>query len=160
MATDEAYLEVLSRAECLQLLPTVPVGWIAYSHASRPRLVPVNFVVHRDEVMARTSYGSKLAAAAYELVMSFGVADTDPSSRTGWSVTVTGRARLIGDIDDLDLAGITFDPLEAWAPGDKDFYIGIRITEISGRRITTPPARQESRSTDVDPSSGSTRPTG
>lgn len=158
MATGDAYLEVLSRAECLELLPTVPVGWISYCHASQPQLVPVNFVVHQDEVMARTSYGSKLAAAAHELVTSFGVSATNPSSRIGWSVTVTGRARLIGDIgdiDDLDLAGMTIDPLEAWAPEDKEFYIGIRITDISGRRIATPPSGHE-----TGPSSGSPHPIG
>lgn len=143
MTSDRTYVEVLSRTECLRLLPTVPVGWISYCHAGRPELVPVNFTVHQDEVIARTSYGSKLAAAAHELMMSVGVAVTDSSSRTGWSVVVTGRSRLIGDLDDLDLAGITLEPLEAWAPGDKEFYIGIEITEISGRRIATPSAHQE-----------------
>ena len=155
MATSGPYMEVLSRAECLKLLPTVPLGWIAYCHASQPQLVLVNFVVHDDEVIARTGYGSKLAAASYELVMSFGVTDTDLSTQTGWSVTVTGSARLIGDIDALDLAGITLDPLEPWAPGDKEFYIGIRIAEISGRRIATSPAGPED-----DPIRGSSRPLG
>lgn len=130
-----SYVEVLLRAECLRLLPTVPVGWIAYCHASRPQLVPVNFIIHQDEVVARTSYGSKLAAAAHEVVMSFGVGDTDPSARTGWSVTVTGRARLIGDVDDL--ASLDLAPLQSWAPGKKEFFIGIPIEEISGRRIRT-----------------------
>lgn len=142
---NESYLEALSRADCLRLLGTVPVGWIAYCHASHPLLVPVNFVVHQGEVVARTSYGSKLAAAAHGLVMSFGVDDTDPSTRTGWSVTVTGRARLIGDLYDVenldDLAGTELAVLESWAPGEKKFFIGIPIDDVSGRRIRTPPGQ-------------------
>ncbi|MDQ2756376.1 MAG: pyridoxamine 5'-phosphate oxidase family protein [Actinomycetota bacterium] len=103
--------------------------------------------------MARTTYGNKLAAAAYELTMSFGVADINPATRTGWSVIVTGRARPLGDADDLELAGIMVGPLEAWAPGEKDFYIAIPATEISGRRISAPRAHHESsRGPDSGPS--------
>lgn len=134
--TAESYVEILSRDECLRLLPTVPVGWIAYCHASRPQLVPVNFVVHEGEVVARTSYGSKLAAAANELVMALGVDGIDPSAHTGLSVTVTGRARLIGDMDDL--IAVELSALESWAPGEKEFFIGIRIDDVSGRRIRIP----------------------
>lgn len=136
MSAEGAYFEVLPREECLRLLPTAPVGWIAYCHASWPQLVPVNFLVHHDEVVARTSYGSKLAAAAHGLAMSVGVDGLDPVTRTGWSVTVTGRARLIGDLDDL--AVLEFTPLDAWAPGEKDFFISIPIGEVSGRRIRVP----------------------
>lgn len=132
----ETYLEVLSRGDCLRLLPTVPVGWLAYCHPSRPQLVLVNFVVHGDEVVARTSYGSKLAAAAHGLVMSFGVGDTDPSTRTGWTVTVTGRARLMGNLEVRPSPELA--PLESWAPGYRDFHIGIPIDDVSGRRIRTP----------------------
>lgn len=59
----ETYMEVLSRGECLRLLPMAPIGWISYCHASHPQLVPVNFLVHLDEVVARTTYGDELAAA-------------------------------------------------------------------------------------------------
>ncbi len=151
----ETYMEVLSRGECMRLLPMAPIGWISYCHASHPQLVPVNFLVHQDEVVARTTYGDKLAAAAHELTMSVGVADIDPVTRTGWSVIVTGRARLLGDADDLDLAGITLGPLEAWAPGEKDFYIAIPATEISGRRISSAVAHRES---DRVPDSGPSAP--
>ena len=91
MATGDAYLEVLSRAECLELLPTVPVGWISYCHASQPQLVPVNFVVHQDEVMARTSYGSKLTVvsdlSAYEVFI---------AGAPGFVTACTQAARRLG----------------------------------------------------------------
>jgi nitroimidazol reductase NimA-like FMN-containing flavoprotein (pyridoxamine 5'-phosphate oxidase superfamily) len=127
------YLEVLTREECLRLLPTVPVGWIAYC-AYRPQLVPVNFVVHGDEIVVRTGYGSKLAAAAHNLMMSFGVLQTDPLHRTGWSVTVTGRARLVSDRHD-DLTDLELGLSEVWAPGEKTSLISIGMREVSGRRI-------------------------
>ncbi|MFZ5872077.1 MAG: pyridoxamine 5'-phosphate oxidase family protein [Actinomycetota bacterium] len=135
---DDAYIEVLDRAECLRLLPSVPTGWLAFCHGSRPQLVVVNFLLYEGEVVARTGYGDKLAAAVHEAVMTFGAGYTEPATRTGWSVTATGRARLIDDLDDL--ATLEVAPLRPWAPGDKEFYIGVALDEVTGRRIVRAPS--------------------
>jgi uncharacterized protein len=136
MSTMKAYIEELSGAECRSLLPQSPVGWIAHCSAGKPQLVPVNYVVHGDEILVRTGYGNKLAAAAHGLVMSFGVDSIDPATCTGWSVTVTGPARVIGDGDEVAVLDLPL--VEVWAPGDKETYIGIRLREVSGRRIRLP----------------------
>jgi nitroimidazol reductase NimA-like FMN-containing flavoprotein (pyridoxamine 5'-phosphate oxidase superfamily) len=136
MSTMRAYIEELSRAECRSLLPQSPVGWIAHCSAGSPQLVPVNYVVHGDEVVVRTGYGSKLAAAAHGVVMSLGVDSIDPATCTGWSVTVTGPARVIGDGDEVAVRDLPL--VEVWAPGDKETYIGIPLREVSGRRIRLP----------------------
>ena len=60
----------------------------------------------------------------------------DPATCTGWSVTVTGPARVIGDEDDVAVLDLL--PVEVWAPGDKETYIGIPLREVSGRRIRLP----------------------
>jgi nitroimidazol reductase NimA-like FMN-containing flavoprotein (pyridoxamine 5'-phosphate oxidase superfamily) len=132
----DAYFEFLSREDCLRLLPTVPVGWFAYCQGSRPELVPVNFLVYEGEVVARTTYGSKLAAAAHGAWMTFGVDELDPVTETGWSVTATGRGRLIEDLDEL--AMLDLSPLQPWAPGEKEYYIGLPLGDVSGRRISRP----------------------
>ncbi|WP_158550686.1 pyridoxamine 5'-phosphate oxidase family protein [Geodermatophilus sp. TF02-6] len=136
MSDHKAYIEVLSRDECLQLLPTAPVGWIAHCSAGDPQLVPVNYVVHEGEVIVRSGYGSKLAAAAHGLAMAFGVDGIDPSTRTGWSVTASGPARVIGD--ELEVAVLGVPLVEVWAPGEKESYIAISLREVSGRRIGRP----------------------
>lgn len=130
---DQTYLERLTREQCLELLQTVPVGWLAYCHAGRPQLVPVNFALDQDEVLVRTGYGDKLAAAAHQVEMSFAVSSIDPGTRTGWSVTVGGPGRLLDD--GVDLANPALAALTAWAPGDREFYVGIVVADVSGRRI-------------------------
>lgn len=131
MSTD-AYVEVLSREDCLDLLASEPVGWLAYCERGEPRIVPVNFAVDTDQVLIRTGYGSKLAAAAHSQVMTFAVGSTDLARRTGWSVTVSGQARVIED--DLEV-GVGPARLSPWAPGQKELVIAVPISEVSGRRV-------------------------
>ena len=127
----DTYLEDLSRAECLRLLVTVPIGWLSYCGSGVPHLTPVNFVVHENEVVVATGYGGKLAAAARDAVMAFGVESIDVGTRTGWSVTVTGRAQLAGD----DLVNVSRPDVGSWVVRDEVVSIAIPIEEITGRRI-------------------------
>ncbi|UNX53864.1 pyridoxamine 5'-phosphate oxidase family protein [Georgenia sp. TF02-10] len=131
MAAD-TYLEVLGRQECLALLRTAPVGWLAYPAGDRAGLVPVNFTVDDDGVVIRTGYGAKLAAAAHHQMMTFGAGSIDGAGRTGWSVLITGRARVV---DDDDPAALLLAAPEPWAPGERDSLVVVPLTEVSGRRI-------------------------
>lgn len=132
-----ATLERLERAECLRLLATAPVAWLAYCGAGRPELTPVNFAVHDGEVVVRTGYGGKLGAAAADAVMTLGVLGADPATRTGWSVTVSGHARLAGDpLVDADLP----EP-GSWVDG-RVVTIAVAIERVSGRRIVRPGSRR------------------
>lgn len=123
--------EELSRDECLRLLGEGVVGWVAYPDDDGARLVPVNYVLHRDEMVLTTSYGSKLAAAAHNRAMSFGIGEFDVSSRTGWSVVVRGRSHLVGD----ELVNPDLPPGEAWAVRGKGIPIAIELAHVSGRRV-------------------------
>ena len=60
----EPYISVLGKEDSLLLLASTPVAWVAYCHGTRPLLVPVNVPVLDGEVVFRTGYGDKLAAAA------------------------------------------------------------------------------------------------
>jgi nitroimidazol reductase NimA-like FMN-containing flavoprotein (pyridoxamine 5'-phosphate oxidase superfamily) len=133
---NEAYVEVLGHAECMRLLPSVPVGWLAYCDADAPVLVPVNFAVDGDEIVVRSSFGGKLAAAARGKVMALAVDSLDPENRTGWSVVVRGRARIVEDTDDD--AGPWLARPAPWAPGDKELAIALRAAEVTGRRLARP----------------------
>lgn len=132
---DRNGLEVLSRAQCLALLATMPVGRIVYTERALPAIRPVNFVVHDDMVVIRTSGRGSLAAAADGAVVAFETDQFTDVPRTGWSVTVLGRAREVTDPEHLrELTGLG---LEAWTPVMQDHYLVISIEAISGRRIPT-----------------------
>jgi nitroimidazol reductase NimA-like FMN-containing flavoprotein (pyridoxamine 5'-phosphate oxidase superfamily) len=136
---DSSGLEILSSAECRALLPTVPLGRIVFTHGALPAVQPVNFVVVGDDVIIRTSAGSKLAAAARNAVVAFEVDDFDAERRGGWSVVIVGHARRVSDA--TDVAALTDLPLRPWAPGRRDDFIRITPEIVTGRRIPSSAAQ-------------------
>lgn len=131
-------LEVLSRAQCLELLGQVPVGRIVLTVGALPAIMPVNFVLHQGEVIIRTDTGTKLAAAARNAVVAFEVDQLDDTGQQGWSVSLVGRAVEVTAAEQL--AELRPLPLRPWAPGERDHYIRIKPELISGRRIAAVPA--------------------
>jgi uncharacterized protein len=130
---DGSVLEELSRAECLRLLATVPIGRISYTRQALPAVDPVNFALYDGAIVIRTDVGGKLAAATRRTVVAFQADDLDLLLRSGWSVTVVGRCEEVtdaGDIARLDNLG-----LESWAPGTRDHYIRIIPGIVTGRRL-------------------------
>lgn len=132
----EPYISVLGKEESLLLLASTPVAWVAYCHGTRPLLVPANVVLVDGEVVFRTGYGDKLAAAARGQLLTVAASAIDARDRTGWSVTVTGRGRVLDE--HVVLPDARLDGLAPWAPGEKDFYVGVPATDVSGRRIHRP----------------------
>ena len=129
-------LEEQSRAECLRLLATVPIGRISYTRQALPAVDLVNFTLHDGAIVIRTDAGGKLAAATRRAVVAFQADDLDPALRSGWSVTVVGRCEEVtdpGDIARLDKLG-----LESWAPGTRDHFIRIAPGIMTGRRLRGP----------------------
>jgi nitroimidazol reductase NimA-like FMN-containing flavoprotein (pyridoxamine 5'-phosphate oxidase superfamily) len=126
-------LEVLNRRRCLDLLGTVRVGRLVFTEDALPAVQPVNFRLWRDDVVIRVAGGPKLAAATNNLVVAFQADDLDPDLRTGWSVTVVGRAQPIDDVSELvELSG-TF--LQPWVDGRRDHFVRIRTEKMTGRRF-------------------------
>jgi uncharacterized protein len=64
MQCDGPVLEELSRAECLRLLATVPIGRLSYTRQALPAVEPVNFALDDGAIVIRTDTGGKLAAAS------------------------------------------------------------------------------------------------
>ena len=130
----------LSRAECLTLLRTSPIGRIVFTERALPAIRLVNFVLHGDEIVIRTGPGGKLAAAIRHTVVAFEADDVNNLSRTGWSVTVIGHAREA--TDPAEIASLRELPLRPWPPGTLDHFICIKAELISGRRLTNRPAEK------------------
>jgi nitroimidazol reductase NimA-like FMN-containing flavoprotein (pyridoxamine 5'-phosphate oxidase superfamily) len=140
MQQDASGLQVLSRQECLELLPLAAIGRIVFTDRALPAVQPVNFCLDGDRIVIRTAVGSKLAAATRNAVVAFEADDFDAAMRTGWSVTAVGRARAAQD--PAELSHLSTLPLTPWAPGDRGHYIVVPIEQVSGRRITAAPANE------------------
>ncbi len=126
-------LEVLNRRQCLDRLDTVRVGRLVFTEDGLPAVQPVNFRLWRDDVVIRVAGGAKLAAATENHVVAFEADELDPDLRTGWSVTIVGRAQLITDVSEMvEVAGTFVQP---WAEGRRDHFVRIRIEKMTGRRF-------------------------
>lgn len=125
-------LDVLSEAECRELLATARVGRVAVCE-SRPAILPVLYGLLDGDVVFRTAPGEKLIAAALHRTVAFEIDGFDERSRSGWSVDVVGEATEITNADERRRAEAL--GLEAWAGEARDRYVRIRAAEITGRRI-------------------------
>jgi nitroimidazol reductase NimA-like FMN-containing flavoprotein (pyridoxamine 5'-phosphate oxidase superfamily) len=129
-------LEVLSRAECADLLRTKDLGRIAITSGALPVILPVNYVVVGDDIVLRTRKGTTLAAATRHAIVAFEVDVVDEVTGAGWSVMVQGRARELDDAPTgIDLAA----PLARWRDHGEDRHVAVAIEVVSGRRIPALP---------------------
>ncbi len=127
-------MDVLSEDECLGLLASHHFGRIGVVVDRQPVILPVNYVFDDWRIAIRTDPGTKLSAAAQGRV-AFEVDAIDESSRTGWSVLVTGVGYDVTDALDETSAEVRAFPVDTWAPGQKARWIRIELEGISGRRI-------------------------
>jgi nitroimidazol reductase NimA-like FMN-containing flavoprotein (pyridoxamine 5'-phosphate oxidase superfamily) len=137
MPFDSGGLEILGDDECLALLETAPVGRIVFTDQALPAVQPVNYALDGEDVIIRTSPGSKLSAALRRAIVAFEVDDYDAETRTGWSVVLVGRARRVEDPAELDRLRLL--DLWPWVPGGRDEFIRISPRLRSGRRILRSP---------------------
>jgi hypothetical protein len=98
--------------------------------------VPVNFRMLGPDIVFRTAARASLAAASWQPRVSFEVDNLDETLAEGWSVLVSGQAMIVTAPDELaELSRLEMAP---WAGGDRNCYIKIVASEISGRRIRRP----------------------
>jgi nitroimidazol reductase NimA-like FMN-containing flavoprotein (pyridoxamine 5'-phosphate oxidase superfamily) len=126
------HIGALTVEECLDLLATQTLGRLAFVVDGKPRILPLNYAMHQGSVIFRTGYGDVLDTIhlqEVEFEVDHGVADT----ATGWSVIVHGLAEEIWRPEELEIAREL--PLRPWAPGNRDHYVRILSSAITGRRI-------------------------
>jgi nitroimidazol reductase NimA-like FMN-containing flavoprotein (pyridoxamine 5'-phosphate oxidase superfamily) len=126
-------LREMSVDDCVALLRTQPLGRLAYVVGDAPEVVPLNYAVYQGAVVFRTGYGD-LLDRIHKVPVVFEVDHVDPMKHTGWSVIVHGLAEEIFRIDELE--AVRQLPLRPWAPGERDHYVRIESTRITGRVIT------------------------
>ena len=126
------HLDVLSREECELHLAGGGVGRFVFLAPRGPVALPVNFRYLDGDVLFRTRPKGALAAAAGTTV-SLEVDQIHEPMSEGWSVLVTGHARLIVDPAELERAADLH--IEPWPGGDREALMRIETEAISGRRI-------------------------
>ena len=126
----------LDDAECSALLQSSHTGRVAFVSGDRPLVLPVNYVVHRDQIVFRTAPGRKLA----EIPLRHVAFEVDGATEDGsWSVLAQGFAREMTDALGEAADAIRALPIPVEAPGERDYWIAITIGELTGRRIEREP---------------------
>lgn len=127
-------LEVLDRSTCVELLQTVVIGRVAWATESGDAVVlPVNFIVVDDGVVFRTAEGTKVAVAQEGRRLCFETDDMEPALHVGWSVMITGTAEVVTDPDEVNRLQLL--PLAPWDPAPQPYFVRIRASEMTGRRL-------------------------
>ncbi|WP_063736308.1 helix-turn-helix domain-containing protein [Kitasatospora aureofaciens] len=131
-------LEELPEEECWAKLAPGGIGRVAMSTDSGPIVLPVNYRVHDGTVVYRTGAGSIPASAAGNRV-AFEVDHIDEALRGGWSVLVSGTAVRVDDQVAVEQLMRQGDP-DPWAGGERNVWIGIAPSTVTGRTIGLPSA--------------------
>ncbi|MEV7202521.1 DUF1918 domain-containing protein [Streptomyces griseoluteus] len=128
-------LRDLGPEECRSLLSTHGVGRVAVREPDgRPAVVPVNYDVCDGAIVFRTAPDSVVAAGAGTEV-AFEVDRLDEAMSRGWSVLAVGPASLVTDTDVMRRLARQAHSTP-WAGGERDMWMSLYPTRLTGRRIT------------------------
>jgi hypothetical protein len=131
-------LKELTDAESLSLLGSVSLGRIVFTMRALPTVRPVNHIMDDGRIVIRSHLGAVIvspADASSGAVVAYEADDLDPVERLGWSVTITGTARILRDADQV---AHYRGRLNSWVNDRPDDIIAIRPEFITGFRLTPP----------------------
>jgi nitroimidazol reductase NimA-like FMN-containing flavoprotein (pyridoxamine 5'-phosphate oxidase superfamily) len=132
-------LEDLDEAECLRLITPGGIGRIAYTGRYGPTVIPVNYGLHAGTIVFRTAQDSptdedlRTGIAHAEYKVAFEIDEIDLAAREGWSVLVQGPVHHVES--DSERADVLEAGLETWPGGDRELFLRIAPSRITGRRI-------------------------
>lgn len=127
-------LHEITTAECVELLSAGVVGRAAICTPTGPHVVPVNYAVHGDAIVFRTTPYSVLGTYGWAGDIAFEVDSIDMEKHGGWSVVARGHAEMVEDIEEIEEIRWAHDP-KPWAEGVRPLYVRLRWREITGRRL-------------------------
>ncbi len=114
------------------------MGRLVFTHRALPDVIPVNYRMDGENLVIRLSSGSVAASATRDTIVAFEVDEIDLESRTGWSVTVVGRAHEI--LDEAELRRARSLGLSSWVSDSRDHYLSVAAERVTGRRLFHPAA--------------------
>ncbi|MEU4287362.1 pyridoxamine 5'-phosphate oxidase family protein [Kribbella sp. NPDC026596] len=130
---DHSRLEIVSPAECLRLLQSVPLGRLVYTYGGLPAVRLVNFVLDDDTIVFSTGTGDKFRAAERGDVVAFETDDVDGERHLGWTVTAIGHLSVVSPEEAAEFRRTL--PLHSWLPMDDARLVRLGIESIHGRRL-------------------------
>jgi hypothetical protein len=130
---DITVLEELGTEECLRLLATQGIGRVAFIVDGEPAVLPVNFTLVEGVVVFRTAAGSAFDVLVRHADVAFEVDQADPAYHSGWSVVGRGTAEGLEDVMPVDVLEAL--PLRPWGLAASPGWIGVRLREVTGRRL-------------------------
>jgi nitroimidazol reductase NimA-like FMN-containing flavoprotein (pyridoxamine 5'-phosphate oxidase superfamily) len=131
-------MEELDENECLRLIGQGGIGRIAYVGRFGPAVLPVNYKLQGGAIVFRTTQNGPLdedlrtGIDGADYKVAFEIDEIDPAARRGWSVLIQGPAHHVegADLDEARRAGV-----EPWAPGNRELFVRIVPSRITGRRV-------------------------
>jgi len=132
-------LEDLDEAECLRLITPGGIGRIAYTGRYGPTVIPVNYGLHAGTIVFRTAQDSptdedlRTGIAHAEYKVAFEIDEIDLAAREGWSVLIQGPLHHVES--DSERAEVLQAGVETWPRGDRELFLRIVPSRITGRRI-------------------------
>ncbi|MGW4595378.1 pyridoxamine 5'-phosphate oxidase family protein [Streptomyces sp. NPDC004457] len=118
----------LDHAEALRLLGSVSLGRIVFTRQALPTVRPVHHILDDGDIVIRTHEGAALTSHAQEaagtgVVVAYEADAIDPDTHLGWSVVVTGYARLVTDPVELERVRGLLQPWVPMEPADQTVRI-------------------------------------
>jgi nitroimidazol reductase NimA-like FMN-containing flavoprotein (pyridoxamine 5'-phosphate oxidase superfamily) len=132
-------MEELDENECLKLIGTGGIGRIAYVGRFGPVVLPVNYKLRGGAIVFRTAENAPLdedlrtGIANADYKVAFEIDDIDAAAQQGWSVLTQGPAHHVHG-PELNVARSA--PVETWAPGERELFVRIVPSRITGRRVS------------------------
>jgi nitroimidazol reductase NimA-like FMN-containing flavoprotein (pyridoxamine 5'-phosphate oxidase superfamily) len=132
-------LEELDEAECLRLITPGGIGRIGYSGRYGPTVLPVNYRLFDGTIVFRTAQDGptdedlRTGIAHAEYKVAFEIDEIDTVAREGWSVLVQGPLHHVES--EAERASVLEAGVETWPGGDRELFLRIVPSRITGRRI-------------------------
>lgn len=135
-------VSVLTESECHFLLESADLARIAFAFEGQVEIFPINYCVNGNIIVFRTGAGTKLSAVA-KTAVAVEADSWDPRSGIGWGVVAKGLAEEITPNPGRSAEHLRWLPVHPAAPGEQSHWVGMKPTEITGRRFHVPPVSRE-----------------
>jgi nitroimidazol reductase NimA-like FMN-containing flavoprotein (pyridoxamine 5'-phosphate oxidase superfamily) len=128
-STSATGMVALDRESCYVRLRSRDIGRMAVKLDDDLVILPVYYALLDDDIVFRTSPGTKLSAALLETKVAFEIDGGAP----GWSVLVRGRAEELRspELRARARACLGYD----WPAGDHEQLVRIRAEQVTGRLV-------------------------
>ncbi len=129
-------VEELDPSTCWELLRAGQVARVVHVVGGHPRISLVNYGLDGDDVVVRSSEGTRLhlALTAPTTAVLVEVDEVDPATRSGWSVVARGRMAPV--LDRVTVARLDRTMPASWVLGDSGgTWLRLTVESLSGRRV-------------------------